>query len=226
MKHNENDAEPLAALRRAASWGDDSRLHSTFLLVSAIFFPRWNRSGRWAVREGTRAEYTRESGYCDADRHEILVSPAVVAEGGAELLATLIHEICHAAAALHHGRRFQARMMQAAARARDLLLIDVAEAIEWEVRQYADDLAAVVTAGDVHREVRDIGYMSSGTTSYEDAVLHVAGGCALTVEELERRFPGVRAAYDEGVELIKELDDMLDGVLEAALVPGTVDPNA
>ncbi len=85
------------------------------------YFPHWRNAHLWQVKEGNRAHwidaqgegtYSTEHGYCDIPQRIIWVADANN--------ATLIHEICHAITGPYHGKRFQARMRQAAQQAERL----------------------------------------------------------------------------------------------------------
>ena len=195
------------------------RLNDVFANVKRHYFPRWVPGSTWAARAESRASYTLESGYCDRVNKAILVAPIVVANGGPNLVATVIHESCHAVTQGGHGQRFCIRMAKAAARARGLGERKVAEIIELEVEQYARGAAEMVRAADVYRRMGNMVAEYGDSLGYTQLCEAIAGSNGQTVEELERRFRRLRRVYERELRYQKR-QSQLEAKFEALFKRG------
>jgi hypothetical protein len=80
-----------------------------FLAIKRLFFPRWDPTNLWRISQRSRRNV---HGFCDRDRRVIEI--AIPHSDPDERDRLLIHEICHAVADMGHGKKWQARMEQAA----------------------------------------------------------------------------------------------------------------
>src|SRR5262245_3702940 len=120
-------------------------LQAEFREIRDQFFPRWRTGNRWILKEGSRAQYrsaatgmivnTTETGYCDPDAKIIWLDPSVKSPQDRKIL--LIHECTHAVAEIGHGKRFVARLRQAAERAKSLGDESLSVALLEEARVYS-----------------------------------------------------------------------------------------
>ena len=132
------------------------QLTRMFAEICRDYFPRWRNAVHWTVREGSRDQwvddqgetrYTMEQGYCDSESCTIWVSNLNK--------ATLIHEICHAVTGPGHGKRFWARMRQAAQRAEARGETDLAAQLQKKVETCATHNVPT-TASHVYRRVDEV----------------------------------------------------------------------
>jgi predicted metal-dependent hydrolase len=102
-------------------------LDATFRALCRDFFPRWRHSTAWTIVEGPHRQWvdsqgnthtTTETGYCDSTTKTIFLNYGE--HGRQHGRAIIIHEIVHAVTSGAHGKRFCARLRQAAERASDL----------------------------------------------------------------------------------------------------------
>jgi hypothetical protein len=128
--------------------------------VRQQFFPRWDRAGRWRVRQFTDLDGAQ--GRCCREDRTIRVTPLQGEEG----VALLIHEIAHAVATDGHGRKWQARMEQAAVTADQLGRSELAGLLRKETAGYNDPLAKVTAAG-VYGEITDAVVENPGVTFWQ-----------------------------------------------------------
>lgn len=90
---------------------------AAFAEVKRIYFPRWDRQGRWTVEFGAIQQLRGSSGYCDSKAAKVFLADDVCGMMDAAILALLIHEICHDVGAAGHGRGWARRMEIAAKQA-------------------------------------------------------------------------------------------------------------
>ena len=120
-----------------------------FHKVRQQFFPRWDRAGRWRLRQV--ADLDGSQGECCPEDHTIRITHLPDGDEGTVLL---IHEIGHAVANGGHGKLWQARMEQAAVIAEDAGRNELAGLLREEIAGYNDPLARV-SAGFVYQEIGD-----------------------------------------------------------------------
>lgn len=177
-------------------------LKAEFAFVRNTFFPRWKAGKEWHIVPRNRADYTKESGFCDLDAHTILIDPLMAGQDGANRTALLIHEVCHAVAERGHGKRFLRRLHQAADRARRLGLNQLAGILEQEVLDYQKE-GWELRAGDVYDCVERAVLDSKGMATYSNVIHFIAGDYGLLVGELETRFRRLRKVYEKAQKKFK-----------------------
>src|SRR5262245_57181455 len=114
-----------------------------FAAVRRDFFPRWDRAGRWTLRVEDSPAASWEcnvAGKCYLDSCTIIVYASAGLSDRDQRDGLLIHEVCHAHAVAGegHGNRWQARMAQAARRARRLGRERLARLLEEDAGSYDD----------------------------------------------------------------------------------------
>ncbi len=113
----------------------------------AASFPRWDKSGAW------RLEVREELpcfGCCDFEKKTIAIRPLPAGDG---LRLLLIHELCHCCAGKSHGKKWQGRMLMAAAAAAAAGMHDLAGMLADEVAT-AGTAGANIRAGAVYEDIR------------------------------------------------------------------------
>jgi hypothetical protein len=122
-------------------------IRRNFQDIKRLFFPRWDRQGRWQV--STRSRRTVH-GHCDSERRVIeIVFQHADADERDKLI---IHEICHDVADLGHGKKWQARMEQAAKRAEALGRHRLAQLLREEIVGYQQAPTSLEAA---YNDIRD-----------------------------------------------------------------------
>lgn len=158
------------------------------------YFPRWHNAKHWKLQEGSRQWvnargeiiYNKAQGYCDIRQRVIWVSNAST--------VTLIHEICHAVAAPSHGKRFRARLRQAAQHAERLGETALALALSQEADGYEPEEGERITPMSIYNMVEDIVHDVPGIT-FEEVVDGVAADLGFIPTELHRRARRLRHVY-------------------------------
>ncbi|MGC9323354.1 MAG: hypothetical protein ACP5G0_01270 [Desulfomonilia bacterium] len=107
------------------------RLKNAFEYVRKIFFPSWDRDGKWIIR---LAPEQTAHGYCDAQSNTIFLRR--VSEDRQRLIESIIHEVCHATSSPTHGRRWRFCMFKAAAVAETIGEIVLSNLLKVEVSIY------------------------------------------------------------------------------------------
>lgn len=130
------------------SEGQD-RLKQEFQTVRQQFFPRWDRASRWRIRQV--ADLNGAHGRAYPETRTIRITH--LSEGD-EAAVLLIHEIAHAVGNWGHGKKWQARMEQAAMAAEKLGRTELAGLLRKEINGYRDPVIRV-TAGLVYQEIAD-----------------------------------------------------------------------
>jgi len=177
-------------------------LKADFAFVRRRFFPRWKAGENWHIVPRNRADYTKETGYCDSASRTIHVHPLMAGQDGESRTALIIHEVCHAVTKSGHGKRFQQRMLHAADKARQLDLSEVAKTLEQEVHHYQDGDAWDDSAKDVYDFVERAVIENKGRITYNNVVEYLAGSYGLLVEELEARFRRLRRVYEKAIRKV------------------------
>ena len=146
-----------------------STLQMAWIDVRRDFFPRFNPSGNWHARKGTFTSIPGELGYCDSDRHRIMISPQVALTYDDRLTVTFIHELTHAVLRdASHGQRFLHRLEKTKARALTLGRQRLAAAIEDEIDAYGEK-AERITAPAVYSHMRNI-VIERAPRTYSEAI--------------------------------------------------------
>src|SRR5262249_25280722 len=118
-----------------------------FLQIKQLFFPRWDRQGRWRV--STRSK-RRVHGHCDLERRVIEI--VVQHSDHDERDRLIIHEVCHAVAEMNHGKKWQDRMEKAAKKADALGRQRLAQLLREEIVGYQQ---APTSLEVVYNAIRD-----------------------------------------------------------------------
>ena len=164
-------------------------LAEAFQTVRQQFFPRWERAGRWRLRQV--ADLDAAQGECSREDHTIRITHLPEGDEGTVLL---IHEIGHAVANGGHGKNWQARMEQAAVIAEDAGRKELAGLLRKEIAGYNAPVARV-SAGLVYQEIAD------AVTEAPDATFCQVIDClrrdyGYSWKEFLNRFRRARAVFD------------------------------
>jgi hypothetical protein len=159
------------------------------------YFPRWRNAKHWTLQEGSRQWvnahgeiiYNKAQGHCDIAQRVIRVSNSRT--------VTLIHEICHAVTGPSHGKRFRARLRQAAQHAEQLGETALALALSQEADGYEPEEGERITPTSIYNMVEDIVRAVPGMT-FEEVVDGVAADLGLIPTELHRRARRLRRIYE------------------------------
>jgi hypothetical protein len=175
-----------------------------FHTVCRLYFPHWQQGRFWTIRHEARAQWTgadgsvclsSEQGYCERSQRRIFVQAAT--------LQTMIHECCHAVTADNHGQRWQARMRQAAHRAKALGEHALATALAAETESYNNPLTlAMVPVAYWYGLIEDW-VMENPALSLEaiqDAVVYALGVTRTEVMTRFRRLPQVYTKAQRAAE--------------------------
>ena len=107
-----------------------TELDRLFVRARSQFFPKWDTAREWRIVEGRRRGWDGETGYCSSQEKRIYIDTS---EAGwlsrDELLALIIHEICHDVATAHHLERWATRMEKAAQKAERFSDFELADTI-------------------------------------------------------------------------------------------------
>ena len=158
------------------------------------YFPRWRNAKHWKLQEGSRQWVNahgeiidnKAHGYCDIAQRVIWVADSRT--------VTLIHEICHAVTGPSHGKRFRARLRQAAQQAEQLSETALALALSQEADGYGPEEGERITPTSIYNMVEDIVHDVPGIT-FEEVVDGVAADLGLIPTELHRRARKLRHVY-------------------------------
>lgn len=179
-------------LEKSVLPGPPAHLRSVLAHVRQAYFPRWDRNVQWRIRKGHRSRWTREDGYCDSERQTIWVSPALAEAGGDQLIAVVVHEVCHAIQGSGHGRRFRLRLAVSADAAEAAGRVHLAGLLRQDAMMYEQEppmLAKAIysTMGDIVGE--------SPHVSFAAALRFLATQIGLTPSELQSRYRQLRNVY-------------------------------
>ena len=128
-----------------------SDLAREYAAVRKVYFPKWDGMRRWRCRflRPTMAGVGCE-GLCDCERRIIYIPTNTE-----NLIAVLIHEICHVVTpSANHGRPWQQRMLKAATVADRAGQSRLAKFLRKEVTSYQQD-AEVKTKKAIYSEIED-----------------------------------------------------------------------
>jgi hypothetical protein len=160
----------------------------------ATIFPRLKAGLAWRVQVGQRADYLCGDGYCDPDSQIIWIGEHV-ADDAKELRLVLAHEIVHAIVGPGHGKKFLRRLDDAAQMAEKKGEHKLARDLRDELKLWEN--APAVRAAEVYGLMRD---WALEAPSFEVAERGVAGQFSLTTEELRKKYPKLRAAWDDALK--------------------------
>lgn len=97
---------------------EKARQDALFEFIRTTYFPRWDRAHEWTTEWGNAG-------------HDCKKKKIVTKNGDRE---SMIHEICHVITSLSHGKRWQARMEQAAQKAESIGNAELAKGIRKGMR--------------------------------------------------------------------------------------------
>lgn len=161
------------------------------------FFPRWDRARCWRIRQVD--DLDGAEGSCDRRSKTIRL---VVPPGDDLLDAVLIHEISHAAASPDHGKRWQARMEQAAQTADAMGRAGLAKLLREEIQGY--QAALPVTPSEVYAEIKSaVG--DSPARRFSEVLDSVRREYGLSRRDFLRRFRRARQAFDDAKQAEEEV---------------------
>lgn len=163
-----------------------------FKRICSDYFPSWKDAKNWRVSQKRRGKETREDGYCDKATKTVFAFGWTANANGDKLI---IHELCHAVASVHHGKRWQDRMEQAAARAEALGVPQVAAHLREEIENYNCGISYAMEMQSTRDLVGSLAQMPGMT--FERALEGAAGQIAMTPEQLLKAVPNARNLFDE-----------------------------
>jgi hypothetical protein len=124
-----------------------------------------------------------------------------VSKDDEDLIAFLIHEICHAVTpSTNHGRPWQERMLKAATMAEQTGQSRLAEFLRDEVVSYQQH-AEVITPKGIYCAIEDCVSDLKGIPSFRSVVTLVAKSYVMTAKKFLERYPRAKRVYDEAVSL-------------------------
>ena len=172
-----------------------SDLAREFTTVRKVYFPKWDRMRRWRCHFLRATMVTSDChGHCDDEKKIIYVS-----KNAEDLIALLIHEICHAlTSSANHGRTWQERMLKAAKVADRIGHSRLAEFLRQEVVNY--QRAEVKSRKAIYCEIQEWVSALKGIPSFRTVVKLVAQWNVMTVKQFLKRLPRAKAVYDEEVQ--------------------------
>jgi hypothetical protein len=167
-----------------------TRLKEEFQVIREQFFPRWDRAGRWRIRQV--ADLNGAQGQAHAETRTIRITHLPEGDEGTLLL---IHEIAHAVGNWGHGKKWQARMEQAAVTAEGMDRTELAEVLRKEIAGYKDPVVRV-TAGLVYQEISDAAAEVPDLTFFQ-VVDCLRRDYGLSRKEFLNRFRRARTVFDQ-----------------------------
>ena len=165
------------------------RLQHEFQAVRQQFFPRWDRAGRWRIRQVSDLNGANVRVYPETRTIRITHLP-----DGDEGTLLLIHEIAHAASNWGHGKKWQCRMERAAVAAEGMGRTELAGLLRKEIAGYRDPVARV-TAGLVYQEISDA-VVEAPDLTFLQVVDCLRRDYGLSRKEFLDRFRRARAVFD------------------------------
>ncbi len=123
----------------------EHRLKTSWEYVRSVFFPRWDKDNEWRVLVAidyhwhvlkcySHFEATAMAGGCDWKRKFVEVAPFLDSKAG--LVATLVHEVCHAIAGGHNSKAWKPRMKKAIRDAEKAGKHDVATILRKDIERH------------------------------------------------------------------------------------------
>jgi len=170
-------------------------LKRAFEQVRSGFFPRWDRKRLWRVRA---APFLVAEGRCEIPRKTIFIRK--IPDSIDELKQLLIHEICHHNALGHEAKWFR-NMEAAAQRAEAIGQEKMAKWIREEIESYEQEPKTYVSA--IYCQLGDWIVDTGGKVPYKRFIVHLAHEFGLTVEQMEKRYKGLRRFYDDKLKAAK-----------------------
>jgi hypothetical protein len=166
-----------------------ARLKQEFHTIRQEFFPRWDRAKRWRIRRV--ADLNGANGQAHPDTRTIRITHLPEGDEGTLLL---IHEIAHAVGNWGHGKKWQARIEQAAKAAEKMGRTELAGLLRKEIAGYRDPVARV-TARLAYQEIADAAAEAPDAT-FLQVVDCLRRDYGLSRREFLSRFRRARAVFD------------------------------
>lgn len=164
-------------------------LNHAFQAVRQQFFSRWDRAGRWRLRQ-VRDLDGAQGKCCRGDR-TIRITHLPKGDEGTVLL---IHEIAHAVANGGHGTRWQVRLEEAAAIAEATGRMELAVLLRKEITGYNDPMARV-SAGMLYQEIGDA-VAGTPEATFVQVIDYLRRDYGLSRKEFLNRFRRARMFFD------------------------------
>lgn len=109
-----------------------------FDAVKRLYFPRWDKVGRWKAEFADSARTRGNTGYCDSKACRVYLHEDVCwFSSDAYIFAFLVHEIAHDVATAHHIRGWAVRLESAAKLAAKRGEQGIADAIRHQIYEYS-----------------------------------------------------------------------------------------
>jgi hypothetical protein len=171
-------------------------IKSRFKHIRETFFPRWDQAHKWKIEISSYSQLCGAQGSCEPETKTIFI-----ARGWARDLCVVIHEICHAVTYPWHGKRWQQRMQQAAAKAHILGRDKLAERILEHVEKYRDRQRA--WASEFYDEIEN--YVSElPHLTFQEVVNCVSRDFKLSPEEFLHRLRRAEKVYSKVQKRIRQ----------------------
>ncbi len=179
---------------------DDDRLQDYYNRVRSLFFPRWDRDRRWAIRFD---ENIVGDGKVVPDVKVILIKHLFADEDQTDLV--IIHEICHAFGT-SHGNPWIHRMEAAQRAAVRLGRTGLAEKILEELDGYANGQEPP-SAAEVYDSIESAG-ICRPLRPFEEVVKRAAHGYPCSVDEFLCKFKRAKMFHEKGLKEAREAEEL------------------
>jgi hypothetical protein len=170
------------------------RLQEAYNFVRRVFFPKWDRTGKWQIRYISGPYYM---GRCNHGLNTIDIR--FLSDDDIELYLLLTHEICHTSA-LSHEIKWQDRMIRAGNRIKKLGYDPLAREVINEVERFRGSPA--INAKFIYRSIAKI-VMDNKNVSFENVMVDLSreyyGGDSVPYKHC-------REAYDRAISYRERKD--------------------
>ena len=180
------------------------KLVKIFNEIRSCYFPCWDKKGEWKIIVKDD-EIPSIRGRCIHETKTILVRPSMLEESNNELRTVICHEICHACAALYHGKIWQARYLKVASKAEDIGQLALADSIRYEVKLWQE--APKRTAHNIYCEIEDAVY-DQPDCPFDLIIEWVANNNGMTPIELLKRYQKAEKVYNAAKEMNRLFDKL------------------
>jgi|APSaa5957512622_1039677.scaffolds.fasta_scaffold21779_2 hypothetical protein len=168
------------------------KLQSVYSYIRSAFFPRWDKKKEWKLKEVWDLP---SEGRCETVQKLIYIKPQSESDQDS-LHLLLIHEICHAIAP-NHGERWQARMLKAADRARQLGMSSLSALICQESDIYFLDKKK--PASEVYQQIRQM-VQQAPQASFGSIIRYLAMENGLYRNEMVKKYSQCRKIYEQALK--------------------------
>lgn len=166
---------------------EDEELQGTFNLVKDEFFPRWKDRNNWTIKMDKSLPCL---GRCSMASKTIAFSN--LPSNGDEILALIIHEICHASkgCGASHGKTWQKKMLNKRKHAKKKGMEALATRLLEDVGRYKEAIEmGAGTMDEIYNRMEEI-VMDCPEISFDECLKGVALEYGATKEELWLRSNG------------------------------------